>query len=57
MQVNVANSNIVNKENTIVNIGVDNETPIKSSGKIQEDKVTIYKIVIRQTKLLHIQKM
>lgn len=43
MQVNVANSNIVNKENTIVNIGVDNETPIKSSGKIQEDKVTIYK--------------
>lgn len=43
MQVNVANTNIVNKENTIVNIGVDNETPIKSSGKIQEDKVTIYK--------------
>lgn len=43
MQVNVANSNIVNKENTIVNIGVDNEATIKSSGKIQEDKVTIYK--------------
>lgn len=38
MQVNVANSNIVNKENTIVNIGVDNETPIKSSGKYKRTR-------------------
>lgn len=43
MQVNIANSNIVNNENTIVNIGVDNETSIKGSGKVQGDKIAIFK--------------
>lgn len=43
MQINVANSNIVKSEDTIINTGVENDTPVKSGGKIQGEKIAIYK--------------